>query len=760
VRSVATTFKVEVEAPKVTINPVASPTIEARPTIKGTAGIAEGDIRTVSVTVKAVTLKGEKCVFKETPASVPVNAGGEWEYRAGPLCDGTYSASATQKNEAEITGKSEPVTFEVNTPVPPVTLSTSTPTFVLRGKSELVTGATPSFSGTAATGPEDVKSVTVNIYKGTTATGTPVPVPGTVSGTGWAAGPAAALTGGTYTAQATQLDEAGNVGKSEAVTFTVDATPPAVTVTEPANKHEYHVSRPVFGGSAGTASGDLTPVTLKIYEVVSGKEALAQTLTILSAGGKWTESAGPRLPNCSLSSLPNCTYTAVAEQSDDVGNIGKSPRVAFTIATNAPSVTLNSIGLVSRGATLVSGPSPSFNGSAGNAPEDSSSVIVNLYSGTSASGSPVRRVEGARSGTSWTVGPVTALPGGIYTAQAEQADSNSPEPGFSKSSTFTVDAAPPQITLTSPANNSSTTSGSELVTGSAGTAEGDGPEVTVQLFAGTGIAGAPLQGINVNAVGGAWSATVAGLSPGTYTVRAEQSDDVGNLGASPASTFTVTAPGSSATHTPPTALFSWVPTSPHTGEAVSLLSSSTDAATTITNFAWDLAGSGTFAAGTSVMSTSFSTPGKHLVQLRVTDANGLSSVASEAIAVTPRPLPLMRPFPIVRIVATYSAARVKLKLLSVQASAGARISVQCRGRGCPVKSQTHVAAAGKRGSAPVEFRRLERSLPAGVVLEIRVSKPGVIGKYTRFTIRRGKLPSRLDACLSATGTKPITCPTS
>ena len=60
----------------------------------------------------------------------------------------------------------------------------------------------------------------------------------------------------------------------------------------------------------------------------------------------------------------------------------------------------------------------------------------------------------------------------------------------------------------------------------------------------------------------------------------------------------------------------------------------------------------------------------------------------------------------------------------------------------------------------VHFRRFERSLPAGVALEIRVYKSGRIGKYTRFVIRRGKLPSRVDKCVGQAGTKPIPCPSS
>ena len=99
-------------------------------------------------------------------------------------------------------------------------------------------------------------------------------------------------------------------------------------------------------------------------------------------------------------------------------------------------------------------------------------------------------------------------------------------------------------------------------------------------------------------------------------------------------------------------------------------------------------------------------------------------------------------------------------MLKVQAMGGARIVVACKGRGCPVKSQSRVAAVGKLGAKPVEFRRFERSLRAGVILEIRVSKSGKIGKYTRFVVRHGRLPERGDTCLGPAGIKPIVCPSS
>jgi PKD repeat protein len=87
----------------------------------------------------------------------------------------------------------------------------------------------------------------------------------------------------------------------------------------------------------------------------------------------------------------------------------------------------------------------------------------------------------------------------------------------------------------------------------------------------------------------------------------------------------------------PVASFTWFPASPHTGEPVSLASTSTDATSPIVGVAWDLADSGVFEEIGPVISTSFSAPGSHTVRLRVTAADGSSSIGAAAIEVTAPP---------------------------------------------------------------------------------------------------------------------------
>jgi len=210
---------------------------------------------------------------------------------------------------------------------------------------------------------------------------------------------------------------------------------------------------------------------------------------------------------------------------------------------------------------------------------------------------------------------------------------------------------------------------------------------------------------------------------------------------------------------PPAASFRWFPPLPQTGEPVSLVSTSSDATSPIVALAWAL--NGPFQGGGTVLTTSFSSPGGHLVRLLVTNAYGLSSVASETINVVGPRLALMQPFPVVRIAGAETGSGVRLRLLRVQqAPAGARVTVRCRGRRCPVRSASRVAVSRPPEASSVEFRAFERFLRFGVTLEILVSKPGEIGKYTRFELRRGKLPTRVDMCLDPAGIKPLLCPSS
>ncbi|MGA8365311.1 MAG: Ig-like domain-containing protein [Solirubrobacteraceae bacterium] len=624
----------------------------------------------------------------------------------------------------------------------------------------------PPFGGTT----DDVLDpVTLHVYAGTDTTGSPVQTlidlapleiaPGEAT---WVTAPES-LEPGQYTAVAEQTNAEPATGQSLAVTFTIDTAPPAVSIGPVVSPTRD--STPSLVGGAGTAVGDDATVTVSVYEGGSVGGVIAVTKSVVVSAGGWSYTPP---------TLADGTYTAQVSQGDEAGNTGESAAVTFTVDTTAPVVAVT----VPVAGAVLNSSKPTISGLAGQVSGDDPSVTLKLYAGSTVSGSPVQTDKVTPSGANWTTGAVAALADGTYTALAEQAD-EAGNTGTSLAVTFTIDTTLPAVTLTSPSAGSSTSTEFEAFSGAAGTATRDLPQITVRLFAGSTItSGAPLREATVPVASGHWSAAFGGLNSGTYTAQAQQSDNTGRTGFSEPVTFTVnipppstspvdppvvsTPPAGTSPPSPPVASFQWFPSAPRVGEPVSLISTSTDATGQITGFAWSVAGDGVFTGGSSTITTSFATPGAHVVLLRVTDAGGISSVVAKTIPVTsPAPI-LMQPFPVVRIAGSENASGVRVGLLTVQAPVGATVSVTCRGPGCPARSQNVIATSGKSkgkaGMVTIVLRRFERSLRAGAVLEIRVSKSGQIGKYTRFTVRHGKLPVRVDTCLSSAGTKPIVCP--
>jgi hypothetical protein len=189
---------------------------------------------------------------------------------------------------------------------------------------------------------------------------------------------------------------------------------------------------------------------------------------------------------------------------------------------------------------------------------------------------------------------------------------------------------------------------------------------------------------------------------------------------------------------------------------------------------WDLNGDGAFddAQGTSA-TTTFPVPGIYTVSLRIT--TNASNVATSVLNVgTPgapgssvgqRALSLLSPFPVVRIAGRVSRRGARIRRLTVNAPPGTGVKVRCAGRGCPFKRVVRkVSSRVKAGRALppsrlLRVRRLEGSLlRPGSTLRLFVTRPGAVGKYTRFKILKAKPPTRTDKCLVPGSGAPIACP--
>ena len=139
------------------------------------------------------------------------------------------------------------------------------------------------------------------------------------------------------------------------------------------------------------------------------------------------------------------TFTASAT------NAGAS----FATATKfPPTVTLTAPANGSR----TNDTTPLMTGTADNATGDSTAVTAKIYSGTSATGSPVQTKAGTRSGTSYSFALTTALAQGTYTAVVTQADTSG-NSGTSNANTFTVDTTAPTATDITAANKTGGTAG-------------------------------------------------------------------------------------------------------------------------------------------------------------------------------------------------------------------------------------------------------------------------------------------------------------
>jgi hypothetical protein len=108
------------------------------------------------------------------------------------------------------------------------------------------------------------------------------------------------------------------------------------------------------------------------------------------------------------------------------------------------------------------------------------------------------------------------------------------------------------------------------------------------------------------------------------------------------------------------------------------------------------------------------------------------------------------PFPVVRIRGWLTSTGARVTLLTVRAPRGARIKVRCTGRSCPKRGYAHATVL-------VHLKPYERILKAGVKLEISITRPGYVGKYTSIKLRRGKAPLRRDLCLYPGARKARVC---
>lgn len=341
----------------------------------------------------------------------------------------------------------------------------------------------------------------------------------------------------TYSAVAVR---AGVVSPVTSVTFIVDRLRPTTSVSFPVDGGRYASAHWGVGactsGLCGTASDQLPPapaspnaqtnveeVKFSVQRGATGPflnggsfSAVTEAYTVASTAHPittWT---------AALPFFPDGTYTVRTYATDKAGN-GQAPGTVRTFTTDStpPTITLTS----PVDGSTVGDRRPVLKGLGGLAAGDLGTMTLEIFAGTGTGGALLASYPVTRNATTGAFegAPAADLADGTYTARARQQD-DVQNAGVSPTSTFTVDGSLPRVAISDPLEGGGVGDVTPLITGTASHAS----VVTVDVFAGTTVSGAPQWSGTATPAAGQWSAEVTpALVEGTYTVRASQTNGIG-----------------------------------------------------------------------------------------------------------------------------------------------------------------------------------------------------------------------------------------
>jgi hypothetical protein len=631
---------------------------------------------------------------------------GPTAHTAGALSDGSYTyrvrATDSAGNQAVVTQS-----FSVDTVDPAVDVTS--------GPSGPTNSSTPSFGFSAEAG----ATVECSVDDGTPDYG-PCTSPTTHT-----AGP---LSDGSYTFRVQATDSAGNQA-TDSRAFTVDTAAPSLSIN--------------VGPSGPT--NDSTPLFGFAAESGSTRECSIDQGT--PAYGPCTSST-----TYLATQLSDGSYTFRVRATDRAGNQAVATR-SFSVDTLDPAVDV-----VSGPAGPTSDRTPTFQFTA----EAGASVQCSIDHGTPAYGA-------CSDATSHT--PAGPLSEGRYTFRVRATDRAGNQATASQD--FSVDYEAPSLSIDSgPAGPTNDT------TPSFGFAAEPGVAVECSIDQGTY---GPCTSTTTYLIG-------TPLSEGTHDFRVRATDAARNQ-AVVARTFTVDT-------TPPPLSIAFGP-SGTTSDSTPLFGFATEVDATVEcSIDQGTPAYGPCASATTDAAVAPLADGNYVFRVRATDRAGNQTISLRAFTVDtapqtpapqdPGPVPtpptttpvtpptttptsppaaprLLSPFPLVRISGTLTSRGARIRLLTVRASPGTLVRVTvspaCAGKRRPSRRCRVLQAGGTVGARSViGFNDLERAYRSGTVIVVRAWRADRIGKYTRFTIVRGKAPRRVDQCLVPEATRGSRCP--
>jgi len=535
---------------------VAKATLRLSPSSAGTAY----QVRSVTNTTwseRGVTWNNAPAMSSTVTASSQPGADGWAEVDVTPLVSGNglvsfglTSSRTTVDSYASREVAARAPRLVIETAAPPSDTAAPVVTLVQPAAGSVVSGGVVTYSGAAGTEPGDAATVTVGVYSGESASGTPVQtLSASRDGGSWTITASSALAAGTYTARAEQLDEAGNVGRSGATTFSVGAPSSSsyrseVLADSPAAYWRLDETSGTTAGSetstdAGTYQGGYTlgqpgalvnePSTAALFNGTTG------TVNLRSSAGLNPTTALTLEGWVKPTSLPATSATIIRKDAQYLLRITGSGGVVFRVWKGG------SAREVATGSTLVRAGQWSH--------------VVGTWDGSTMT----VYVNGTARGSASVAAPIDSSSNPLYLASVwasydwvngsldEVAVYGTALPAARVQSHYVTSGqvgsvAGPDVTLMTPTQGSAMDSTPNFG-GFAGTAAGDGASVTVKVYAGSSATGTPARTLTASAQPmGTYSVRVTNaLMSGTYTAQVEQTNTAGGIGKSAARTFTVDA---------------------------------------------------------------------------------------------------------------------------------------------------------------------------------------------------------------------------
>jgi hypothetical protein len=184
-------------------------------------------------------------------------------------------------------------------------------------------------------------------------------------------------------------------------------------------------------------------------------------------------------------------------------------------------------------------------------------VTLRVYKDAPCSGSPLYEQNGGIVNEAGSGPPFKATSAGTYYVTGQYSgDANNAATAelcdTDHVAKFVVgDTIPPVVGLTAPINGW-ISQGSLTLAGVGGTAPGDKTRIDIELYDGTSVSGSPFSSVVTFLDSNGVYAVGIGLDDGTFTLRAKQSDDAGNVGYSNSVTVTIDSRPPSTTDDVPT----------------------------------------------------------------------------------------------------------------------------------------------------------------------------------------------------------------